>query len=159
MPLFAERCPWYVAGPLLGLCVTGLLAATNRTLGATGGFIDLVAWLRRPASTPKWTIAFLAGIVLGGLLSGLAAGRVAMDPGFAYFDARYGTSLATRFALLGVAGVLMGFGVRTAGGCTSGHGICGTSLGSRASWVATATFMATAMASARLITWWLERGA
>jgi len=153
MELFAARCPWYVAGPLVGLCVVGLLWATNRPLGATGGYIDLVAWLRRPSSPPRWTVVFLLGIVLGGLLSGLAAGGLALDPGFAPFDGRFGTTLATRALLLLGAGALMGFGCRTAGGCTSGHGICGTSLGSTASWVATATFMATAMLAAAATTW------
>jgi len=153
MEVFAARCPWYLAGPVLGLCVVGMLWATNRPLGATGGFIDLVAWLRSPSSTPRWTVAFLMGVVLGGLLSGLAAGRLALDPGFAFFDQRFGTTLGTRALLLLGAGGLMGFGVHTAGGCTSGHGICGTSLGSPASWVATATFMATAMLAAAASTW------
>jgi uncharacterized membrane protein YedE/YeeE len=45
----------------------------------------------------------------------------------------------------------MGYGVRTAGGCTSGHGICGTSLGSAASWVSTAVFMATAVVVTNLL--------
>ena len=46
MDLFATRCPWYVAGPLIGLAVVALLGLTNRPLGATGGWIDLVAFLR-----------------------------------------------------------------------------------------------------------------
>jgi uncharacterized membrane protein YedE/YeeE len=54
-------------------------------------------------------------------------------------------------ALLAGAGTLMGAGARVAGGCTSGHGICGTSQGSPASFVATGTFMATAMISARVM--------
>lgn len=156
METFASRCPWYVAGPLIGLCVVGLLWATNRPLGATGGFIDLVAWLRRPSAAPRWTLALLAGIVLGGFLSGLAAGSMALDPGFAFFDRRFGTTPGMRLFILAGAGVLMGFGVRIAGGCTSGHGICGTSLGSRASWVATAVFMATAILTANLLAWLLE---
>ena len=155
MEIFALRLPWYFAGPAIGLCVVGLLWATNRPFGATGGFIDLVAWFRRPSAAPRWTVAFLAGIVLGGLLSGLAAGRLALDPGFAYLDQRFGIGPGTRLGLLLVAGTVMGFGVRTAGGCTSGHGICGTSLGSRASLVATVTFMATSMLFAFLIDAWL----
>jgi uncharacterized membrane protein YedE/YeeE len=155
---FSIRCPWYVAGPLIGLCVVGLLAATNRPLGATGGLIDLVAWLRRPSSGVRWTIWFLGGIGIGGLLSGLAGGNLALDPGFTAFDRRFGVTQGGRFLMLLGAGMLIGFGVRTAGGCTSGHGICGTSLGSRASWVATATFMATAILTAGLTAWLLGGG-
>jgi uncharacterized membrane protein YedE/YeeE len=42
--------------------------------------------------------------------------------------------------LLG-SGLLIGYGARTAGGCTSGHGIVGTALGARSSLVATGLFM------------------
>ena len=48
--------------------------------------------------------------------------------------------------ILFAAGVLMGYGARWAGGCTSGHGVCGTSVLSPGSIAATATFMATAIA-------------
>ncbi|MGD7104739.1 YeeE/YedE family protein, partial [Ralstonia pseudosolanacearum] len=40
------------------------------------------------------------------------------------------------------AGFVVGLGTRYAGGCTSGHGVCGLSRGSLRSLVATATFMA-----------------
>ena len=47
--------------------------------------------------------------------------------------------------ILLVAGVLIGFGAKTAGGCTSGNGLTGTSMLSRAALVATATFFGTAI--------------
>lgn len=153
MDLFSARCPWFVAGPALGLLVIGLLAAANRPLGASGGFIDLVAWIRRPSAGVKWTVFFLCGVVVGGFLSALAAGGVHPTPDYGSFDRRFGTDFATRSAALLVMGTIMGFGARTAGGCTSAHGICGTSLGSRASWIATATFMGTAMLVANGIAW------
>jgi uncharacterized membrane protein YedE/YeeE len=45
--------------------------------------------------------------------------------------------------LLAVAGVLVGIGTTVGNGCTSGHGVCGISRGSRRSLVATVTFMIT----------------
>jgi uncharacterized membrane protein YedE/YeeE len=48
-------------------------------------------------------------------------------------------------AWLLVAGLLVGIGTRIGGGCTSGHGVCGISRGSRRSLVAVAVFMAVAM--------------
>jgi uncharacterized membrane protein YedE/YeeE len=39
------------------------------------------------------------------------------------------------------AGLSVGYGTRLAGGCTSGHGICGLGRGSPRSLVATLTFM------------------
>lgn len=156
MELFAERAPWYVAGPLIGLLVTGLLWATNRPLGSLGGYIDLLAWLRRPSGGVKSTVFFLAGTVLGGLLSALAAGG--LHPGTAYgsFDARFGTDVTTRSLILVLGGTVMGYGARTASGCTSGHGVCGTALGSPRSWVSTAVFMTTAILAANGLALWIR---
>jgi uncharacterized membrane protein YedE/YeeE len=58
-----------------------------------------------------------------------------------------------RFATLIGAGALIGSGARTAGGCTSGHGMCGMSFGSPASVAATMTFMMTAVATAHVLLW------
>jgi uncharacterized protein len=44
-----------------------------------------------------------------------------------------------------VAGVLVGFGTRLGGGCTSGHGVCGMARLSTRSIVATVIFMTAAM--------------
>jgi len=52
-----------------------------------------------------------------------------------------------RTPVLIVAGLLVGFGTRLGGGCTSGHGVCGISRFSRASLVATATFIAAGAAT------------
>jgi uncharacterized membrane protein YedE/YeeE len=49
--------------------------------------------------------------------------------------------------LLVLAGLLVGFGTSLAGGCTSGHGVCGVARGSRRSLVATTVFLAAAVAS------------
>ena len=49
------------------------------------------------------------------------------------------------------AGVLMGYGARWAGGCTSGHGMTGVISLSPASLAATATFFATAVAVTALV--------
>jgi hypothetical protein len=45
--------------------------------------------------------------------------------------------------VVAVAGLLVGFGTRMGGGCTSGHGVCGISRLSARSVIATVTFMAT----------------
>jgi uncharacterized membrane protein YedE/YeeE len=43
------------------------------------------------------------------------------------------------------AGLLVGFGTRLGGGCTSGHGVCGIARLSARSIAATAIFMASAI--------------
>lgn len=146
MEFLAERSPWFVAGPLLGLLVAGLLWAVNRPLGALGGYVDLLAWLRGPSGGVRSPVFFLVGTVIGGLLSAFASGGFHPTSGYGTFDARFGTDVVGRSVLLAASGIVMGFGARAASGCTSGHGVCGTALGSPRSWVATATFMAVAVA-------------
>jgi len=48
-------------------------------------------------------------------------------------------------------GLLVGFGTRLGGGCTSGHGVCGLARLSPRSLVATALFMSTAVATSFLL--------
>jgi len=49
------------------------------------------------------------------------------------------------YGMIVVAGLLVGFGTRLGGGCTSGHGVCGIARLSPRSITATAVFMATAI--------------
>ena len=87
----------------------------------------------------------------GGALYALATGSWGGRASYAWLtDAigPVGTGL-----LLVAGGTLIGFGAKTAGGCTSGNGIGGCGVGSRASYVATASFMATAIAVTLLVRW------
>lgn len=136
--------PWYVAGPLVGLFIIGLRAAVNKPFGALGGFIDVAENVRSPQRL-GFRAYLLFGLVLGGGLFAVISGRFSLS--FAYGDlgSIAGSSVLAQTALLVIAGIAMGFGARTAGGCTSGHGMSGISLLSPASIVATATFFATAV--------------
>ena len=60
------RCPWYVAGPILGVLIVALRAAVNKPLGALGGYIDITQHRGRPTRLGFSTF-LLIGIVLGGL--------------------------------------------------------------------------------------------
>ena len=128
-----DRGAWYLVGPLMGLVIVGLLWVTNRPLGALGGYVDLLAWAKQPAARAGWRLFFLAGVVLGGVIASLVAGG--SHPTLAY-DLAGVTGTDRQLVVLATAGVLMGYGARTAGGCTSGHGLSGSALASPASWVA-----------------------
>ena len=54
-------------------------------------------------------------------------------------------------ALVALAGLLVGIGTRYGSGCTSGHGVCGISRGSRRSVVATLAFMGAGFATVYLL--------
>jgi len=152
MELFSLRCPWYVAGPLIGLIVVGLMWTINKPLGALGGYVDTYNWLRKPSAGPSWRVLFLIGIILGGLLS-ILLGSGSFQPNLAYgsFDTTLGTTLAAKAIVLFAAGSFIGYGACWGGGCTSGHGMCGTALGSPASLVATMTFMGSAIVTAHVL--------
>ena len=146
--LLAERPHWLVSGVLLGLLVFGLLGTINRRLGVSGGIAEIVDRVtgRAPSLGPR--AFFVVGIVGGAFLFSLAGGGFRTGDSYGWL-AEHGTAVAA-VALLG-GGVLIGVGTRSAGGCTSGHGICGTALGSKASFVATCVFMATAIGAAFLL--------
>jgi uncharacterized protein len=143
--------PWYVAGPLLGLLVAGLLWAINKPLGALGGYVDTVQWALERASGATWRVLFLAGVVVGGALSAFAGGPQLPTFDYGTFNAAFGPTLGPGGAVLFAAGALIGCGARLAGGCTSGHGMCGMAMGPPASVVATMTFMATAVIVTNLL--------
>jgi hypothetical protein len=94
----------------------------------------------RPQS-PGQHVAFLASLALGGTLAALVAGSFEPSaplsaPGFLR---RFGEGLPAYLVLI-LGGVLVGFGTRMSGGCTSGHGLCGVSRFQPGSAVATACF-------------------
>src|SRR5215213_912173 len=141
-----DQLPWFVAGPVLGLCVVACRALFNGHLGVTGGFSDLVSRLGAGSVRFDWRGWFAIGIFGGGLLFVLLRGQRSFT-GYSWLTETFhgdGGRIAIAALLLG-AGVLIGFGAKTAGGCTSGNGLTGNSMLSRASWVATATFFATAI--------------
>jgi uncharacterized membrane protein YedE/YeeE len=65
--------------------------------------------------------------------------------------ARFGDSLCLRALIAIAGGVLMAFGARLAGGCTSGHGIFGISNFELPSLMSTLSFMAAGIATTQLV--------
>ena len=137
---------WYVAGPLLGLCVVAMRWLVDRRLGATGAWSGAVERLTGRTTRLDTRASLLLGLVAGGLLFALFNGGPAFH-GYGWLtDTFHGTAgTALIVAILFLAGILIGFGAKTAGGCTSGNGLCGTAVLSPASLVATATFFGTAI--------------
>ncbi len=111
---------------LAGGLLIGLVAATlvllNGKIAGISGILDQT--VRGALGPNAWRIAFLAGLVAPAAIFGLGP-----------------VQFAQGLPLLAVSGVLVGFGTRLGSGCTSGHGVCGLSNGSRRSLVATSSFM------------------
>ena len=134
---------WYVAGPVLGLCVIACRLLFNARLGVTGGYSSIVDRLRHGELDFDWRGWFVIGILFGGTVFALAAGGPDFH-GYGWLTESLDHALVGP-VLLG-SGVLVGYGAKVAGGCTSGNGLTGTSMLSPASLAATATFFATGIA-------------
>jgi uncharacterized membrane protein YedE/YeeE len=118
-----------MGGVLIGLAVALLLLLDGRVAGISG----IVAGIVHPSPGEwPWQALFVGGMLAGGALARIVD-RGAIG------------SIETPLPILVIAGVLVGFGTRLAGGCTSGHGVCGVSRGATRSIVATATFLAVAI--------------
>jgi uncharacterized membrane protein YedE/YeeE len=141
--------PWWIAGPVLGLVIVSLLGLANKRFGVVGGVTDLVQGSSEGRGLRSWRALLLLGIVLGAVAFTLLAG--APDAGSAYSWLDSHLSGGGEVGLLFGAGVLIGVGARSAGGCTSGHGLTGSALASPASIVSMTAIMATAVATTLLL--------
>ena len=118
-------------GVLIGLAAVWLLWANGRIAGVSGILHGIFA---EPPGDRWWRIVFLIGLVGAGFVWHAFAGASAPREGF-------GLGWAA------LAGLLVGFGTRLGGGCTSGHGVCGIGRLSARSFAAVGVFMATGMAA------------
>jgi uncharacterized membrane protein YedE/YeeE len=126
-----------LGGALIGAAATVYWRANGRVAGVSG--VLRGALLSR--SDRRATVPFLVGLVVAGLAGVAAMGTSAARPG--------------GLPILGLAGLLVGFGTRLGGGCTSGHGVCGLSRLSRRSLIATLTFIATGALTVLVVARWL----
>jgi uncharacterized protein len=118
-----------LGGALIGLAAVLLLFLIGRVAGVSGIFAELIA----PAARDRgWRAAFLIGLIVAPLAAVLL-GRPVMQP------------VMPGWAVVIAAGLLVGYGARLGGGCTSGHGICGIARLSPRSIAATLIFVATAI--------------
>src|SRR3989454_8818725 len=109
--------PAVIGGALIGLASVWLLVANGRIAGVSGILHGLFA---EPAGSAPgaragdrlWRASFIAGLVVAGFAWHAFAGPAPLRQGFG-------------LGWVALAGLLVGFGTRMSGGCTSGHGLCG----------------------------------
>lgn len=148
--------PWYVSGPLITIIMALLvffgktfgMSSNLRTFCSIGGAGKYADFFKFDWKTQKWNLTVVLGALIGGFIAvqflsdgsaiDLNSKTIAelKDMGFTNAGA---TLLPTEiydwnsiltlkgFSILVIAGFLVGFGTRYAGGCTSGHAITGLS--------------------------------
>jgi uncharacterized membrane protein YedE/YeeE len=129
-------------GALIGFAAVLLMLSIGKIAGVSG----IVAGLLKPQQAAAWQWAFGGGLILSGLLVRWLFGPFTIE-------------IVASKPLLIVAGLLVGFGTRLGGGCTSGHGVCGVSRLAPRSLVATAVFMAAGIVTVYVIRHILDMGA
>ncbi|MTD43603.1 YeeE/YedE family protein [Conexibacter sp. W3-3-2] len=140
-----DQIAWWIAGPVMGLCVVACRILFNARLGVTGGFSELIGKAAAGRRDIDWRGWFALGIVGAGALFALLNGATSFD-GYGWMTRTFeGGEQLWMVPLLLVSGVLIGYGAKTAGGCTSGNGLAGTSTLSPAALASTATFFGTAI--------------
>jgi hypothetical protein len=119
-----------IGGALIGLSSVLLMMLTGRVAGISG----ILGGLLGPGISDKgWRVAFIAGLILAPLIAA-SIGYAMPSP-----------EMPASWIVIVAAGLLVGFGTRLGGGCTSGHGICGIARLSLRSITATAIFMVAAI--------------
>jgi uncharacterized membrane protein YedE/YeeE len=119
-----------LGGALIGLSAALLMLLTGRIAGISGIFSGC---LTLGASDRGWRLAFIAGLIAAPLLGALVQFPLSVP------------LMPKNWFVIITAGLLIGFGTRLGGGCTSGHGVCGIARLSARSIAATVIFMAAAM--------------
>lgn len=156
MEFISQPWAWYVAGPLIAIILLLMnyfgrdfgVSTSLETFCSIGGAGKVSDYFKKDWKEQFWSLLFVVGIIIGGYLSShylMPTENIALNPetvselaelGFANAGQTYlpAEIFATEnifslkgFAILIGAGLLVGFGARYAGGCTSGHAITGLS--------------------------------
>ncbi|RMG02360.1 MAG: hypothetical protein D6741_03830 [Planctomycetota bacterium] len=158
----------YIAGTALGLVLFGSFFVAGSGLGASGGLSHILGTIVQKlspnvcnhnlyfapicggaADSLDHRMVWMAlGVILGGFVSGLAAGRLRPQT---YKGPRIG--IRTRWIFAFAGGSLMGWGAAMARGCTSGQALSGGAVLSVGSWV----FMIMIFVGGYLLAWPMRR--
>lgn len=164
-----QRKAWspYMAGVLIGLLQIPTFLLMNTALGASSSFVTVGAHIASffdPAAASIkyfashmygaknwWQVAVVVGIAIGAFMSMRLSGTRRQTISPVWERAMGVRTLGARAPIAFVAGFIMLFGARIAGGCTSGHGISGMAQLSVGSTLAVAAMFAGGILTAMLM--------
>ena len=146
--LFRNTWAWWASGIGIGVTALALAFVLGRRLGIASAFTETCAWAldKKPVS---WKVWFVLGIPLGAFVATLRGWSWTFL--FGRMDALTSGNSFLKILLLFLGGLLIGFGTRWAGGCTTGHTLMGLGLKSKMSALATVVFLAVAALMAQFI--------
>lgn len=146
---------WFAFGVLdepLGISTALSSASSVCALPVMGseGVAQNAYWAKNPL---KWNggVLLLIGTFLGSLLSVLVSRTFRLEKVPTTWSGQFGRSTAKRFLAAFFGGVIIMFGARMAGGCTSGHGISGSLQLALSSWTFFLTMFVSGIATALIL--------
>ena len=165
---FLTEVSWspYIAGAGIGVLSCLALVVADRPLGCSTAFVKARGLIGSVFSAEKirkmayyqdivpkvdWAFMIIPGIIIGAFLSSFLSGTFHVFWVPALWGSVFGTNAVIRVIVALAGGILLGFGARWAGGCTSGHGISGSIQLSLASMLSAACFFAGGIAVAMLL--------
>ncbi|MCB0461622.1 MAG: YeeE/YedE thiosulfate transporter family protein [Flavobacteriaceae bacterium] len=180
MEFLLNPWPWYVSGPLIALIMALLLyfgktfgmSSNLRTMCAISGAGKFSDFFKMDWRDNAWNLTVVLGAIIGGFIavqflsndSGTHLNADTISELEAFGFSKPGTTLVPKelfntdaifsfkgLSLLIIGGMLVGFGTRYAGGCTSGHAITGLSSLQRPSLIAVIGFFIGGLVMANLI--------
>jgi len=149
---FIEPWPWWLGGVIIGLLVPSLYYFLNTPLGVSTGYGNFarllvpktkLKWLNSKnfEDVFNWRFFFILGMVLGAFISARLSGMSPVTLEMGKFTANIPWSFPATAIWFFAGGILLGFGARIAGGCTSGHSIHGIANLHLSSIIATVFFL------------------
>jgi uncharacterized protein len=156
----------YLAGAGIGILSCLALVLADRPLGCSTAFVKARGLIGKMISKEKtgtmeyyrnivpqvdWAFMIIPGIIIGAFLSSSLSGTFHVVWVPLMWVSVFGDNAVIRVIAALAGGVLLGFGARWAGGCTSGHGISGSIQLSLASMVTAACFFAGGITVAMLL--------
>jgi len=164
--LAMERWSPYAVGVGIGILSWLAFLLSDKPIGCstaftrTSGMIEKIfrgkrvhekPYYQQFAPTIDWEWMVVIGIIAGAFLSSILSGQFSLEWLPSLWQAEAGSHIPTRWAVALLGGIIMGFGARCAGGCTSGHGISGTLQLAVSSWLAAVCFFAGGILTAMFI--------
>jgi hypothetical protein len=150
---------WFAALALAAVAVA-YWRWLRKPLGVSGhwertvaGLCELPAAANSPGAAQDG-LSFFLGVFLGGVAAAAVKGGWALRTELSPLFTRTFGAGPMGWVVLFVGGVMVGYGTRWADGCTSGHGLMGTSCRQKGSFAATAIFFGTAVAVAFALKAW-----
>jgi uncharacterized membrane protein YedE/YeeE len=156
MTVYFQTWPWYISGFIIGLIMLSLtyfgkhfgMSSNLESLCSMSGLGKKIPYFNFDWKTNKWNLLVVLGAMIGGFVAvhfmsdpmnvsinsktiqQLAALGIDAPNGKLAPDVLFGNQIfdspKSMFILI-IGGILIGFGTRYAGGCTSGHAISGLS--------------------------------